>query len=89
MLLGDGDKSVSESKTPQNGRKPITIFEMKGVLELLEADSSYEISKEFEEIRTLSSEWSASCSVAELPENRPKNRYCDILPCKIPLIFTL
>lgn len=75
------DKSV---RIP-NGRKPIPINELKRELELLEADSAYELSREYERIREISSERQASCSVAELPENRVKNRYCDIVPCKFKL----
>ncbi len=88
VILENADKSELETKAPRilNGRKPIPIGELSDVLNELEADSSYMMSKEFEEIVKLSLNWAASYSynVAKLNENQPKNRYVDILPCKLP-----
>ncbi|XP_057380655.1 uncharacterized protein LOC130702955 isoform X2 [Daphnia carinata] len=75
------DKPTSVNKTPlgMNGRKRILVNELRRVIEWLEADSNYELSKEFELIKSMSAD-KASCSVAKLPENQAKNRYLDILP---------
>lgn len=78
----DEDKETSVSLRALNGRKPILVSELKRTIEWLEADSNYELSKEFESIRSMSS-YKAICSVANLPENLAKNRYCDILPCRL------
>ncbi|KAI9555380.1 hypothetical protein GHT06_017895 [Daphnia sinensis] len=77
----DQDKPTSVNKTPRamNGRKRILVNELRRTIEWLEADSNYELSKEFESIKSMSSD-KPSCSVAKLPENQAKNRYCDILP---------
>lgn len=82
------DESVpSTSKKVVKGRKPIPIKDLRRELEWLEADSGYELSKEYEEIGEISLDWNASCSVAELPDNRSRNRYTDILPCMKHFFF--
>lgn len=77
----------STTKRILKGRKPIPIDELSRELKLLEADSGYELSREYLEVQDISSVSNATCTVAELPDNRPKNRYCDILPCTKRFIF--
>lgn len=88
-LTVDQDKPTSVNQTPRamNGRKRILVNELRRTIEWLETDSNYELSKEFELIKSMSSD-KASCSVAKLPENQAKNRYCDILPCKVFFFFS-
>lgn len=73
-------KKIAEKPKLMN-RKIVMIGELEKRLELLEANSHYELIKEFQQVKILSSKWEATSSVASLPENRDKNRYTDILPC--------
>lgn len=68
-------------------RRPIAVTDLDNELELLEADSGYEMSREFEEIRTISNDYDIPCTVAKLRENQSKNRYSDILPCNITILL--
>lgn len=63
------------------GRKPIALDDMNYKIKLMKADSCYEMSREFEGIKNMSKHWDIAWNVAQLPENRDKNRYGDILPC--------
>ena len=63
-------------------RKIVTIGELTKRIDILEANLNEELNKEFEQVKELSSKWEATSSVAALPENRDKNRYSDILPCR-------
>ncbi len=56
------------------------IKELRCTIEWLDANSNYELSKEYEMVKSLTDK-TATCTVAQLPENRAKNRYSDILPC--------
>lgn len=50
------------------------------MLAFLEADSGYELSKEYEELKKFSA--INTYEAAKKEENQEKNRYLDILPCK-------
>jgi len=87
-ILAPGKFSDESKSTPCSGihnkalnsRRPVMIRELKCTIEWLDANSNYELSKEYEMLKSLTDK-SAICTVAELPENRAKNRYSDILPC--------
>ncbi|XP_046436944.1 uncharacterized protein LOC124188392 isoform X3 [Daphnia pulex] len=62
-----------------NSRRPVMIKELRCTIQWLDANSNYELSKEYEMVKSLTDKM-ATCTVAQLPENRVKNRYSDILP---------
>ena len=57
------------------------------VLQWVQADSCYELSREFQLMKSISTNWAASSIVAEMMDNRQKNRYHNIIPCTLFFIL--
>merc|ERR1719259_669330 len=58
--------------------RPVEISRFADHFRHMSADSDYRISEEFEALKQVGKTY--SCSTAELPVNRPKNRFTNILP---------
>lgn len=80
-------KTVMENSTETNDigfmtiiakSRPIKLSEFAGHVSAMMADSALKFSQEFEELRSISP--SHTCSIAQMQENKLKNRWINILP---------
>lgn len=58
--------------------RPIRLENFAEHYRIMSADSDFRFSEEFEELKHVGRE--QTCSAADLPCNRPKNRFTNILP---------
>jgi len=58
--------------------RPVKLKDFANHFRLMDKDSSFRFSEEFELLRHVGKE--NTCTAAELPVNRPKNRFTNILP---------
>lgn len=58
--------------------RPVRLCEFPAHVRLMSADSDFRFSEEYDELKNVGRE--QACSAADLPENRPKNRFTNILP---------
>lgn len=61
-----------------NFSRPIRLENFAEHYRLMSADSDFRFSEEFEELKHVGRE--QACTAADLPCNRPKNRFTNILP---------
>ncbi|KAH3889030.1 hypothetical protein DPMN_013076 [Dreissena polymorpha] len=71
-----GDIDILEEKVVKN--RPIRLSEFNTYLATMKRDSNLKFSSEYEDLKTLSPKFSTDAS--DMEENRPKNRYINIIP---------
>jgi len=59
-------------------RRPVKLKDFAEHYRHMSADSDFRFSEEFEELKRVGRD--QACSAADLPVNRPKNRFTNILP---------
>ncbi|KAM3958132.1 LOW QUALITY PROTEIN: tyrosine-protein phosphatase 10D [Aphomia sociella] len=59
-------------------QRPVRVHDFRDHYRLMSADSDFRFSEEFEELKHVGRE--QPCTAADLPCNRPKNRFTNILP---------
>ncbi|CAK1544794.1 unnamed protein product [Leptosia nina] len=72
---------LSARPTPRThlpASRPVRVADFIDHYRLMSADSDFRFSEEFEELKNVGRE--QACSAADLPVNRPKNRFTNILP---------
>jgi len=69
-----------EGEDDLEGARPIPVSLFPSHVAQLHVDSDIGFSKEYEAIQTLTQE--IPCTIALQPENKLKNRYLNVLPCK-------
>ncbi|ODM90168.1 Tyrosine-protein phosphatase 10D [Orchesella cincta] len=74
----DNVSMLSASPIVESVSRPVKIKEFGDHFRLMCADSEFRFSEEFEELKRVGRE--QLCLAAELPVNRPKNRFTNILP---------
>ncbi|XP_077565336.1 receptor-type tyrosine-protein phosphatase O isoform X2 [Stigmatopora nigra] len=77
----DGKLPYNWGKTALKKRKltsPVQLDDMEAYFKEMSKDSAYKFSLQFEELKSVGTE--LSHDAADLPVNRPKNRYTNILP---------
>ncbi|CAL8067890.1 unnamed protein product [Orchesella dallaii] len=74
----DDVSMLSNSPIVESVTRPVKIKEFGDHFRLMCADSEFRFSEEFEELKRVGRE--QLCLAAELPVNRPKNRFTNILP---------
>ncbi|XP_016120399.1 receptor-type tyrosine-protein phosphatase O-like [Sinocyclocheilus grahami] len=81
----DGKLPYNWSKTALKKRKlssPVQLSDFEAYIKDMSKDSAYKFSLQFEELKSVGLD--LSHEAADLPGNRPKNRYTNILPCEKP-----
>ncbi|XP_037297538.1 tyrosine-protein phosphatase 10D [Manduca sexta] len=63
---------------PAPAERPVRVADFVDHYRLMSADSDFRFSEEFEELKHVGRE--QPCTAADLPVNRPKNRFTNILP---------
>jgi cadherin 5 type 2 (VE-cadherin) len=58
--------------------RPVKLKDFAEHYRIMSADSDFRFSEEFEELKHIGRE--QACTAADLPMNRPKNRFTNILP---------
>ncbi|XP_006823994.2 receptor-type tyrosine-protein phosphatase beta-like [Saccoglossus kowalevskii] len=74
----NGKPPIAQKPKTQKHSKPVKLAEYHGYFQIMSADMEFRFSEEYDELRPVGRE--QSWDAAELPENRAKNRYTNILP---------
>ncbi|XP_046978913.1 tyrosine-protein phosphatase 10D-like isoform X1 [Vanessa cardui] len=71
-------RAAPAAPAPQPAARPVRVADFADHYRLMSADSDFRFSEEFEELKHVGRE--QPCTAADLPCNRPKNRFTNILP---------
>ncbi|XP_077287900.1 protein tyrosine phosphatase 10D isoform X2 [Arctopsyche grandis] len=74
----NGNDTISIPDSVIETSRPVRISEFAEHYRIMSADSDFRFSEEFEELKHVGRE--QACTAADLPCNRPKNRFTNILP---------
>ncbi|XP_046394393.1 tyrosine-protein phosphatase 10D isoform X1 [Ischnura elegans] len=75
---GGGNDNLSLPDSVIETSRPIKLKDFAEHYRVMSADSDFRFSEEFEELKHVGRE--QACTAADLPVNRPKNRFTNILP---------
>ncbi|XP_049865569.1 tyrosine-protein phosphatase 10D isoform X2 [Pectinophora gossypiella] len=79
LLRRRGGRARAQPPPPQpRAQRPVRVADFVDHYRLMSADSDFRFSEEFEELKHVGRD--QPCSAADLPCNRPKNRFTNILP---------
>ncbi|CAF4853022.1 unnamed protein product [Pieris macdunnoughi] len=71
-------RAAPRPRAPAPASRPVRVADFVEHYRLMSADSDFRFSEEFEELKSVGRE--QPCTAADLPVNRPKNRFTNILP---------
>ncbi|XP_047019276.1 tyrosine-protein phosphatase 10D isoform X1 [Helicoverpa zea] len=71
-------RPAAPAAPPRATQRPVRVADFIDHYRLMSADSDFRFSEEFEELKHVGRE--QPCTAADLPVNRPKNRFTNILP---------
>jgi len=78
-----GSCPASEGPRPRSRRRSISPNKLPEIASHMLMHREI-LQKEFEELNAISAEWASkvTCNVGRMKQNKMKNRYADVIPCK-------